>query len=182
MHVHILFRYFSDHCYSLLWWASDSTGNWCFYTSFKFKLHYWESQTRRTAKMQWWTLEIALKSVRGTSTHWGRDKIVATFQTIFSNAFEMRMYKFLLRFHWSLFPRVQLTIFQYWFRLWLGADQAISNYLNQWWLVYWHICASLEFNELDWILIIVMVNHALCMSCSFGQSARALESRCVFVP
>ena len=27
------------------------------------------------------------------------------------------MYTFRLRFHWSLFPRVQLTIFQHWFRL-----------------------------------------------------------------
>ena len=29
---------------------------------------------------------------------------------------KMKMYKFLLRFHWSLFARVQLTIFQHWFR------------------------------------------------------------------
>ena len=28
----------------------------------------------------------------------------------------MKMYKFWLRFHWCLFPRVQLTIFQHWFR------------------------------------------------------------------
>ena len=28
----------------------------------------------------------------------------------------MKMYKFWLRFHWSLFPRVQLTIFQHLFR------------------------------------------------------------------
>ena len=31
------------------------------------------------------------------------------------------MYKFPSRFHWSLFPRVQSTIFQHWFRQWLGA-------------------------------------------------------------
>ena len=43
-------------------------------------------------------------------THWGRDKIVANFLT-FSNAFSwMKIYKFRSRFHWSLFPRVQLTI------------------------------------------------------------------------
>ena len=66
-------------------------------------------------------------------THWGRDKMAAIFQTIFSNAFSwMKMYKFRLRFHWSLFPRVQLTIFQHWFRWWLGAGQATSHYLNQW--------------------------------------------------
>ena len=40
-------------------------------------------------------------------THWGRDKMAAIFQTTFSNAFSwMKMFKFRLRFHWSLFPRV----------------------------------------------------------------------------
>ena len=30
-----------------------------------------------------------------------------------------------------------------------GAVQATSHYLNQWWLAYWHICASLSPNELS---------------------------------
>ena len=52
-----------------------------------------------------------------TLTHQGRDKMDAISQTTFSNAFSwMKMYQFRLRFHWSLFPRVQLTIFQHWFR------------------------------------------------------------------
>ena len=39
--------------------------------------------------------------------HWGRDNMGAVFKTTFSNAFSlMMMYKFRLRFHWSLFPRV----------------------------------------------------------------------------
>ena len=43
-------------------------------------------------------------------THCGQDKMDTIFQTSFSNAFSwMKMYKFWLRFHWSLFPRVQLT-------------------------------------------------------------------------
>ena len=50
-------------------------------------------------------------------THWGRDKMAATFQTIFSNPFSwMKMYKFRLRFHWSLFLRVESTVLHYWFR------------------------------------------------------------------
>ena len=50
-------------------------------------------------------------------THLGRDKMATVFQTTFSNAFSwMKMYKFWWRFHWSLFPRVQLTIYQHWFR------------------------------------------------------------------
>ena len=62
------------------------------------------------------------------------------------------MVEFRLKFHWSLFLRVELTIFQHWFRLWLGAAQAAqatSHYLNQWWLAYWRICASLGLNELN---------------------------------
>ena len=82
-------------------------------------------------------------------TYWGRDQIDAMSQTTFSNAFSrMKMNKFCLGFHWSLFLRFELTIFQHWFRWWLGADQATSHYLNQWWLVYWHIYASLGLNEL----------------------------------
>ena len=82
-------------------------------------------------------------------THWGWDKIAAIFQTTFSNAFSsLKMYQFLLRFHWSLFLSVQLTIFQHWFRQWFGAGQATRHCLNQWWLVYCRIYASLGLNEL----------------------------------
>ena len=73
-------------------------------------------------------------------THWGRDKMTAIFQTTFSNAFLLiKMYKLQLKFHCNFFPIVQLIIFQHWFGQWLGAVQATSHYLNQWWLVYWHI-------------------------------------------
>ena len=67
-------------------------------------------------------------------THWGRDKMDAISQTTFSSAFSwMKMLKFRSKFRWSLFLKVQLTIFQHWFRWWLGAEQATSHYLNQWW-------------------------------------------------
>ena len=50
-------------------------------------------------------------------THWGREKMAAISQTTFSSAFSwMKLYEFHLRFHWSLFPRFELTIFQHWFR------------------------------------------------------------------
>ena len=82
-------------------------------------------------------------------THWGRDKMAAIFQTTFSNAFSwMKMYKFRLRFHWNFFPRVQIIIFHHCFRWWLGASQATSHYLKQWWLVDWPMYASLDLNEL----------------------------------
>ena len=75
--------------------------------------------------------------------------MAAIFLTTFSNAFSwMKTYEFKFRFHWKLFLWVQLTIFQHWFRQWLGADQATSHYLNQWWLDYRRIYASLGLNEL----------------------------------
>ena len=60
----------------------------------------------------------------------------------------MKMYNFPLRFHWSLFLMVQLTIFQHWFRYWLDAYQATSHCLNQWWLFKWRIYASPSLSEL----------------------------------
>ena len=51
-------------------------------------------------------------------THWGWDKMATIFQMTVSSVFSwMRMYKFLLRFHLSLFFRVT------------------SHCLSQWWLV-----------------------------------------------
>ena len=62
-----------------------------------------------------WTPEWSVKWE--ALTHWGQDKMAANFLTTFSNTFSwMKIYEFRLRFHWSLFPRVQLTIFQHWFR------------------------------------------------------------------
>ena len=50
-------------------------------------------------------------------SHWGWDKMDAISQTTFSSAFSwMRMYEFRLKFHWSLFLKVQLTVFKHWFR------------------------------------------------------------------
>ena len=50
-------------------------------------------------------------------THLILDKMVAIFRTTFSNAFSwMKIFEFRVRFHWSLFLGVQLTIFQHWFR------------------------------------------------------------------
>ena len=81
-------------------------------------------------------------------THWGRDEMESS-QMTFSNVFSsMKMFEFRLKCHWRLFPRVQFTIFQPWFRWWLGAVQATSHYLNQWWILYRRIYASLGLNEL----------------------------------
>ena len=82
-------------------------------------------------------------------------QMAAISQTIFSYAFFWtRMYEFRLRFLLSLFLMFKLTIFQHCFRYWLGADQATSPYLNQWWFVYWCIYGSLGLNELKHMLIV----------------------------
>ena len=51
------------------------------------------------------------------STHVPLDKMAAMSQTIFSDAFSwMKSFVFWLKFHWSLFLRVQLTITHHWFK------------------------------------------------------------------
>ena len=97
--------------------------------------------------------------VRYLLTHWGRDKMGAIFQTTSSSGFSwIKMYVFRLTFHWNLFLVVQLTIFQHRFRWWLGADQATSHYLKQWWLDYRRIYASLGLND-----NIVISVHIMCV-------------------
>ena len=72
--------------------------------------------------------------------HWGWDKMTVIFQTTFCSAFSwMKMY---IQISPNLFPRVQLTIFQ--FRWWLGA----AHYCG---LFYWHIYVSPGLNESLWI-------------------------------
>ena len=71
---------------------------------------------------QWWSSLLkhvwVIRLVELTHWgHWGRDKMDAILQTPFWSAFSwMKMFEFRLKFHWSLFLRVQLTIFQHWFR------------------------------------------------------------------
>lgn len=38
-----------------------------------------------------------------------------------------------LKSHWNVCLRVQITISQYWFEYWLGADKVTSHNLNQRW-------------------------------------------------
>ena len=50
-------------------------------------------------------------------THPPLDKMAAISQTIFSDAFSwIKSFVFWLKFHWSLFLRVQLKVTQHWFR------------------------------------------------------------------
>ena len=84
-------------------------------------------------------------------THWDWDEMDNISQTTFWNVFSsMKMFEFRLKFHWSLFLRIQLTILHHWCRWWLGAVHGTSHYLNQWWLVYRCIYASFVPSLLKW--------------------------------
>ena len=83
-------------------------------------------------------------------THWGRDQMAAIFQTTFSNGFSwMKMYEFRLTFHWRLFLGFNFnnvpTLVQV--MAWLRPGDKLFH-LNQWWLDYRRIYASLSLNEL----------------------------------
>ena len=101
-----------------------------------------------------WYLIARIKALANiivsSSAHWGRNKVAAVSKTVFWYTLSgMKMYAFLLRFYWSLFLSLEITIFEQWFRYLLGADQATNHYLDQWWLHYRRcIYASLGLNEL----------------------------------
>ena len=60
--------------------------------------------------------------------------MAAVLRTTFSNSFSwMKIFEFRLKFRRNMFPGVQLTISEHWFRWWLGAEQETSHYLKQWW-------------------------------------------------
>ena len=87
-------------------------------------------------------------------------------QTTYSNAFAwMKSVVFWLKFHWSLFLRVQLIITKHWFSrrqaiIWSNAD-----------LIHWCIYVALGGDELTELLCIAW------MSCS-GHSALSILFYC----
>ena len=81
---------------------------------------------------------------KDTLTHWGRGKIAAIcrrhFQMHFPEWKYMNFDSNFIELKFQLFLRIQLTIFQHWSGLWLGAGQVTSHYLIT--------DVSLSFNEL----------------------------------
>ena len=71
-------------------------------------------------KLSLWRYVVSIAiciQLESNLTHWGRDKMDVISQTTFSNAFSwMKMFELWLKFHWSLLPKVQLTISQHWCR------------------------------------------------------------------
>ena len=121
------------------WFETPSRPLWrhhnvaCYYTPWCYRRTNWSYPTRNKMCIL---------------THWSRDEIDAISQTTYlAKCIFLNEYVY-VRFHWSLFLRFELTIFQQWFIYWLGAYQATSHYLNQWWIIYLGIYASLGLNEL----------------------------------
>ena len=103
-------------------WMSQMIDNYTFikYTAKrKFRiLEIWKRHSNlplfSLSSSNWNFFVIGIISHNIFLTHWGRGKMVAFSQMTFSHAFSwMRKYEFQLTFHWSLFLRFKLTIFQY---------------------------------------------------------------------
>ena len=122
-------------------------------------------------------------------THWGRDMMAAIFLT-FSNTFSwMKTNEFWIRFHWRLFSWIQLIIFHDWFRQWLGADQATSHYLNQWWFrLLTHICVTrsqwvkrqqVPLWQDAWQMPAIQVDR-ICQYKSWGEILKTGKTSCAY--
>ena len=73
--------------------------------------------TALTLREERWYPSQQRSSNRRPLSHLSQAKMAAISQTVFSDAFLwMKSVVFLLKFHWSLFLRVKLTISQHWFR------------------------------------------------------------------
>ena len=77
-------------------------------------------------------------SILSLLTHLPLDKMAAILADDILKCSLMKIIKFWFKFHWNLFPAVQLTINQHWF-----AKQVTSHFLNQWWQSsLTHICST----------------------------------------
>ena len=77
-------------------------------------------------------------------THWSWDKMAAVLQPVFSNAFSWtKNVWILIKLSLNFVPKGLINNIPLLVQIWLEP----SHHLNHWWLVYWHIYASLSLNE-----------------------------------
>ena len=94
---------------------------------------------------------------RQNARHFAED----TFNRIFINENIRISIKFSLKF----VPKGPISNIQALVQIMPGAIQGTSHYLNQWWLVYWRIYASLGLNELmQFQVVLVMAAQAWTVS------------------
>ena len=117
------------------WAVTSVTMNWCIGTRDLFHSVHENHQTHRTfpmARPKYLTRDF-INSKRIYKAH--RTNAWWTMKVFQLHWFRYKDVNFLVEF-WiqlNLFLRVQLAIKEHWFRWWLGAEQATSHYLNQWW-------------------------------------------------
>ena len=114
------------------WWLDDIRGQGISNPCIDLVLPWYSSfSLRRVNSSQnagWYT------SHRSGLSHLPVDNKAAISQMTISNVFLwIKSLLFWFEFHWSVFLRIQLTISHHWLRWWLGAEQATSHYLKQWW-------------------------------------------------
>ena len=132
--AHLAPSHYLNLCWGIVNWTLRNKLQWNFDQNTKFIIH--ENASENVVcemaailfKESWVISPSTVSQLGGsvlwlsgiwvkTLTHWGRDKMDAISQMTFSSAFSwMKMFELKLKFHWSLFLRVQLTIFQHWFR------------------------------------------------------------------
>ena len=133
-----LVRYDFEYClsFSALWWIKNWVTMHCEVIRYKSLLgaSVYSASLSSIAPSRLWAYNAqyyhGLIHKYAAIYLWSRDNDIL--KCILLN----KMHEFRLKFQWSVFLTVQLTLFQHWFRQWLGADQA------QWWLLYWRMYAS----------------------------------------
>ena len=104
--------HYLNQCWDIVNWTLRIKLRWNFNQNTKLFIHKHASEHKHIV----FEMAVILSRRRWVLTHWGRDKMVAFSQTTLSNAFYwMKILEFRLKFHWSLFLRVLLTIFRHWF-------------------------------------------------------------------
>ena len=107
------------------------------------------------------------------STDWGRDKMADIFPMTYLNVFSWMK---CLNFDEDFTDVLQLTIFPHWFRWWFGARRVTIHYLNQWWLVYLRIYASLGLSELTLVVIYKYRDNYICVPYTYGTTTWEVDS------
>ena len=85
--------------------------------------------------IQWYTCSIIYCETNTPLNAENETKLPHFADDIFKRIFVDENKWILLKISMKIVPKFPSMIFQYWFRQWLGADQATSHYLNQWWSV-----------------------------------------------
>ena len=114
------------------------------------ELSIWPTHTWASLSEYFYMIDKALTcELQGHLTHWGRDEVDNISKTTLSNVFpSMNKFEFRIKISLTLVPKGPICNIPVMVQIMAWRRQATGHYLNQWWLVYWRIYASLGLNEL----------------------------------